>query len=356
MKVLVHGASLAGARRMGLAALGLALRGHHVVWLGPGVPEPLVASGIVEQFQGRPLWLRQRADLVLGGPRRPLRIAANGWCAGVHAMVLDLELEALRRWTLSDRWAWGSLDSAGMLDPGAGGIEDVLGVPAGLMGRWSFEPPPEAPDASHPDTEALERTCERWVARREGCAPRAAAFLDRDGTLVVEKGYLAHADDLELLETVPHGLARLKDAGFALVVISNQSGVGRGFFPLSRVYEAMARLRRELRAQEVELDAVYFCPHRPEADCDCRKPRAGLLRQAALNLNLALRRSAVIGDKRLDVETGHGVGALGILVRTGYGRDEEERAEPSGKRGPDFVAEDLGQAAEWLAARAGVSD
>src|SRR5439155_9923901 len=184
MKVLVHGASLEGARRMGLAALGLALRGHHVVWLGPGVPEPLVASGIVEQFQGRPLWVRQRADLVLGGPRRPLRIAANGWCAGVHAMVLDLELEALRRWTLSDRWAWGSLDSAGMLDPGAGGIEDVLGVPAGLMGRWSFEPPPEAPDASHPDTEALERTCERWVARREGCAPRAAAFLDRDGTLV----------------------------------------------------------------------------------------------------------------------------------------------------------------------------
>ena len=354
MRILIHGASLAeGAGRMRIAAQGLALRGHRVVWLGRGAPDSLVAAGTLEQVRTSPLRLRERADLVLGGPHQPFRIATAGWCAGAHAMVLDLEPEALRRWTLADRWAWESLDSVGLFEDPGDGTEAIEWVPPARMEKWSGAAPPPAPDPGHPDTEVLERTCERRIARTRGHAPRAAAFMDRDGTLVVEKGYLAHPDDLELVAPAARALARLRDAGFALVVISNQSGVGRGFFPLKRVYEAMARLRRELRDRGVELDAVYFCPHRPEEGCECRKPGASLLRQAASNLNLALRRSAMIGDKRLDVETGHGVGALGILVRSGYGRDEERRIEPDAKRVPDFVADDLDQAAEWLAARGG---
>jgi histidinol-phosphate phosphatase family protein len=192
-------------------------------------------------------------------------------------------------------------------------------------------------------------------SRARGHAPRPAAFVDRDGTLVVERGYLSHAEDLELLPHVARGLAILQRAGYAIVVLSNQSGVGRGFFPLARVYEAMAKLRRDLRAQGVDLDAVYFCPHRPEAGCACRKPGTALLRDAARNLNLALKRSVMIGDKLLDVETGHGAGGLGILLRTGYGADEEQRATSVG-RPPDAIVNDLASAAEWLVARGGVDD
>ena len=110
-----------------------------------------------------------------------------------------------------------------------------------------------------------------------------------------------------------------------MVVISNQSGVGRGFFPLSRVYEAMARLRHVLREHGAGIDAIYFCPHRPEAGCACRKPGIELLLRAAEDLQLSLARSAFVGDKLLDVQTGHHAGALGVLVRTGYGRDEEQQ-------------------------------
>jgi histidinol-phosphate phosphatase family protein len=337
---------------MRLAAAGLALRGHDVRWLGRHAPATLVEAGVIRHFT-RPVRRRlEPADLVLGGARQPLRTAANGWFAAVHGMLLGLDPAAVRGWTMFDRWAWGSLDSGGLFEAGTREAQtDVAGVPAASLGAWSLESPPETPASSHPDVEALERACERGIARRRGLSPRPAVFLDRDGTLVVEKGYLSHADDLQLFAGVPRALARLHAAGFILVVVSNQSGVGRGFFPVARVYEAMARLRGELRSRGVELDAVYFCPHRPEAGCDCRKPGSALLKQAASNLNLALRRSAMVGDKLLDVETGHRVGAAGILLRTGYGRDEEQRAPELGWKPPEHVAEDLEAAAIWLEER-----
>jgi len=180
---------------------------------------------------------------------------------------------------------------------------------------------------------------------------RSAAFLDRDGTLVVERGYLSDPADLELLPGAADAVRTLHAAGLAVVVISNQSGVGRGLFPLARVYQAMAALRRVLRARGAELDAIYFCPHRPEEGCDCRKPGSALLLRAAEDLQLDLRRSAMVGDKLLDVETGHRAGGLGVLVRTGYGRDEEGRlaSEPASRR-PDRVSGDLAEAAGWIVA------
>jgi histidinol phosphatase-like enzyme len=111
----------------------------------------------------------------------------------------------------------------------------------------------------------------------------------------------------------------------------------------------MARLRRLLRAQGVELDGVYFCPHRPEEGCACRKPGTALLERAAEDLNLHLRSSFMVGDKRLDVETGHRASARGVLLRTGYGRDEERR-EGGPADGPDMVCDDLLEAARWILA------
>ena len=353
MKLLVHGNSLGpGNERMRLAAAGLALRGHEVAWIGRHAPDGLVPSGVIRHVPRAARNRLERYDLVLGGAHQPFRTAANGWFAAVHGMLLGLDPAAIRAWSMAERWAWGSLDSGGLFEASAGDAEtDVAGVPVLRLGAWSLDEIPAAPDATHADVEALERACEHWIARRRGHAARPAAFLDRDGTLVIERGYLAHADDLELFPGVPRALERLRASGLTLIVVSNQSGVGRGFFPLGRVHEAMARLRRELRIHGIELDAIYFCPHRPEAGCECRKPGSTLLLHAASNLNIALKRSVMVGDKRLDVETGHRVGAAGILLRTGYGRDEEQREPEPGWKPPEFVADDLEAAAAWIEER-----
>ena len=273
-------------------------------------------------------------------------------------MVLALEAERVRRWGVVERWACHSLYTAGMAEPAE---RDALrSHPGGLaldrIGLWSDEAPPAEPDPAHPDTEWLERACERAIARHRGRAPRPAVFLDRDGTLVVERGYLSDPDDIELLPGVAQALRKLKGAGYPLVVVSNQSGVGRGLFPQSRVHEAMARLREKLREQGVELDAIYFCPHRPEEGCACRKPGSALLERAADDLQLAPRRSAMVGDKLLDAETGRRAGAFGLLVRTGYGRDEEQRIAGDTANGPDGVFEDLAAAARWILERGEAGD
>ena len=171
--------------------------------------------------------------------------------------------------------------------------------------------------------------------------------MDRDGTLVREIGYLSDPDDLELLPGVAGALRAAHAAGAVVIVISNQSGIGRGLFSARRVHETMARLRELLRAEGVELDAIYFCPHRPEEGCVCRKPAPGLLERAAEDQQLSLRSSLMVGDKRLDAGTGQAAGALGALVRTGYGREEESAIGEAGTRAPDGVFEDLGAAVSW---------
>jgi len=347
VRLLAHGPTLANAPRMRMAAAGLALRGHDVAWLDPGgAPPPAVADGLV--VVRRPIDAGA-PDVALGAAPRVAAFAWPAWLAGVHAAVIDGGTHA--RWGFPDRAAWGALDAMVLLEPGEDGA--AAGAPPHVdpdaVRAWGAAPPPDVPEVTHADVEALERACERLAARRRGVAPRPAVFLDRDGTLVVEIGYLADVDDLRVLPGVPAALRALRAAGYALVVVSNQSGVGRGLFPRSRVYEAMARLRRVLRADGVELDAIYFCPHRPDDGCACRKPAPDLLRQAAANLRIALRESAMVGDKRLDAETGRRAGARGVLVRTGYGRDEERReAGAEGWPPPAYAADDLAAAVPWL--------
>jgi D-glycero-D-manno-heptose 1,7-bisphosphate phosphatase len=352
MRVLIH-ASAPGAQRERVlcAARGLALRGHRVHWWGP-VP-PGGGAGLLAAPRGLAV-ARLEVDVVIGAGGSPARVAGLGWLTRARAMVLGLAASDLEGLGRGAQWALRSIYAMGLVDPRE---EDALRagrrpIPLERLAFWSSERVPAGPESAHPDTEILERASERALARQRAHAPRSAMFLDRDGTLVVERGYLTDAGDIELLPGVAHALRRLRSAGFALVVISNQSGVGRGLFPAAQVHEAMARLRAILRASGVELDAIYFCPHRPEAGCACRKPGIALIDRAIEDLLLTRRGSAMVGDKLLDVETGRRAGTLGILVRTGYGREAERSIAAGGPSPqPDAVCDGLDEAASFVLAR-----
>lgn len=339
--------------RLALAAAGLALRGHEVLWQGEGgrvFPEGGPAT-LHEVPRGLGL-ARHSADIVLGGPD-PIGAALAGWLVRARCMVLALDADSVRRWGHAGRGAWNTLHAWAVIDEADGALlqADPRGPDPERIALWPPQGPPTAPDATHPDTEVLERVCERALARQRGGAPRAGVFMDRDGTLVVERGYLSDPAELELLPGAVAALHDLKAAGLPVIVISNQSGVERGLFPLSRVYEVMARLRVESRAAGIELDGIYFCPHRPEDGCVCRKPGTRLLERAAEDHLLTLRGSFMVGDKLLDVETVQRAGGRGVLVRSGYGR-EQERTLAGALRGavPDHVCDDLAGASAWILA------
>jgi histidinol-phosphate phosphatase family protein len=143
-----------------------------------------------------------------------------------------------------------------------------------------------------------------------------AVFLDRDGVLIADKGYLSRPEDVEIMPGVADALTQLHRGGWRMVVVTNQSGIGRGLFSMEdceRVNERMAELL------PVQLDGVFVCPHRPDEGCDCRKPRPGLLIKAAQELGLDLAQSAMIGDRITDVEAGHAAGCrLSLLSFSGY--------------------------------------
>lgn len=167
---------------------------------------------------------------------------------------------------------------------------------------------------------------------------RRFIVLDRDGTIIEEREYLSQPEQVTLIPGAGAALRELQQMGFGLVVITNQSGVGRGFFEqadLERVHEC---LRELLEVEGVHLDGIYVCPHKPDDSCACRKPKLGLIEKAAKELGLKVQNSIVIGDKACDIEMGHAVGALTFLVRTGHGGQVENEAVA------DFVVEDLAAA------------
>ena len=166
-------------------------------------------------------------------------------------------------------------------------------------------------------------------------------LLDRDGTIMVEKGFPKEPDEVELIPGAAAAIRRLRALGLKAVVISNQSGIGRGYLTHEDVARVNARLAELLAAEGTELDAVYFCPHAPGDGCVCRKPQRTLLDRAAADLGGVLSRSFFVGDKKDDVDAGRNVGATTFLVRTGYG---EKQTFPDGA-GPDFVVADLAEAA-----------
>ncbi len=180
---------------------------------------------------------------------------------------------------------------------------------------------------------------------------RPAVFLDRDGTLNREVDYLARPEDLELLPRVGAALRSLAEAGFALVVVTNQSGIARGLFTLTELALIHERLHELLAAQGVELDAIEFCPHHPEftGPCTCRKPAPGMLLRAVADLDLDPAASWIVGDSERDLAAGRAIGARGILVLTGKGEAEAERMRRAG-RPPEGTAPDLAAAAASILA------
>jgi D-glycero-D-manno-heptose 1,7-bisphosphate phosphatase len=166
--------------------------------------------------------------------------------------------------------------------------------------------------------------------------PRPAVFLDRDGTLIEEVNYLAHPEQVRLLPGAAAAVGRLNGAGVPVVVVTNQAGVARGFFPEARVAEVHNHLDELLRAAGARIDGYFVCPHHPTEGiagfrlaCECRKPKPGLLRRAARELNLDLARSCMIGDKDSDLEAGARAGCRPVLVRTGYGATIDPAAFPA---------------------------
>ena len=177
-------------------------------------------------------------------------------------------------------------------------------------------------------------------------------FLDRDGTLNVDTGYVKSPDDFTVLPGVGAALARLKQAGARLVVVTNQSGLGRGYFS-SRDLEAIhSKLRLVLAEDGVTLDGLYFCPHHPDDHCNCRKPARGMIDRAHAELKVDLSRAYVIGDSIRDIELAKQVGAQSLLVMTGPSGAEALADLTVRDLPPDYVAEGLSQAVDWIVAHA----
>lgn len=198
------------------------------------------------------------------------------------------------------------------------------------------------------------------IASRQAAASAArhlplhgvTVFLDRDGTTNRDTGYIKIPEELQIFPGVVEAVARLKQAGARVVMITNQSGVGRGLFSLETLGAIHARLRAAFEAGGATLDGLYYCPHHPDDHCACRKPGTAMVERAAADLGLDLSRAYVVGDQQCDIELARRIGARGILVTTGptsaQALDELRREGAD----PDHVVTDLGQAVTWLFADA----
>ncbi|HEY3099272.1 MAG TPA: HAD family hydrolase [Methylomirabilota bacterium] len=186
---------------------------------------------------------------------------------------------------------------------------------------------------------------------------RPAMFIDRDGTLTEEVGYVNHPSRLRLLPRAAEAIRRLNGSGIAAVVVTNQAGLARGYFSADVLRATNDTLVALLKDEGAHLDGIYVCPHHPtegvppyRTTCDCRKPAPGLLLRAAAELNLELPASTMVGDKSSDLVPARVVGARAVLVLTGYGRGEWEYRRAEFPVAPDHVAADLLDAVEWMLA------
>lgn len=161
-----------------------------------------------------------------------------------------------------------------------------------------------------------------------------AVFLDRDGTLIEEVNYLSRVEDLRVFPCTFEALRLLKDAGFMLIVVTNQSGIGRGVYDEAAMHSIHSAMQKQLGNM---IDAFYFCPHLPCDGCLCRKPMLGMLESAASDFSVDMPGSWMIGDKKIDIETARNAGLKSGMVMTGYGRVQSKELATM----PDVLGEDL---------------
>lgn len=189
---------------------------------------------------------------------------------------------------------------------------------------------------------------------------RRAIFMDRDGTISEEVGYMNHLSRYKLLPRSLAAIRMINEAGFLAIVATNQSGVARGYFAEALVGEVHHRLQIWMREGGARLDAIYYCPHHPRegqppfrADCDCRKPRPGMLQRAALEHDIDLKGSYMIGDSRVDMEAAVAAGVQPVLVLTGYGRGLVDHQSDRLKVKPLTIADDLLEAVRFILEKEG---
>jgi len=189
---------------------------------------------------------------------------------------------------------------------------------------------------------------------------RIAVFLDRDGTISEEVSYISDPDMLRLIPKAAEAVRLINESGLLAVVVTNQSGIARGYLTESILADVHKKMHLLLKAGGAGVDGIYYCPHHPKVglpeyvkDCECRKPGTGLIEAAAKDLKIDVRGSYVIGDKIIDIELAHKAGARGILVMTGYGREEMKALGNDRKVWPDHIADDLYDAVKWILTQEG---
>jgi D-glycero-D-manno-heptose 1,7-bisphosphate phosphatase len=189
---------------------------------------------------------------------------------------------------------------------------------------------------------------------------KPAFFLDRDGTLSHEVGYVNHVSRFRLYPWAVDAVRTINRAGWLAVVVTNQAGVAHGYFPETLILEVNETMRAAMMAGGARLDGIYFCPHHPTSgppelrlDCECRKPKPGLVIRAARELGIDVARSWTVGDKPADVRLAWNTGARACLVKTGYGLGELLHNAPSWPRQPDLVTEHVLEAVQEILAREG---
>ncbi len=187
---------------------------------------------------------------------------------------------------------------------------------------------------------------------------KRAVFLDRDGTVSEEVGYVNHVGRFRLIPRAAQGIRCINESDYLAVLVTNQAGVARGYFKESLVIAVHERLEELLAENGAHLDGIYYCPHHPTAgeppyrqDCDCRKPKPGMVLAAQRDLNIDVAQSFMVGDKHSDITFAQSVGMQGVLVKTGYGLGEIEQWSAGWTEQPDQICEDLLDAVEWILSR-----
>jgi len=182
-----------------------------------------------------------------------------------------------------------------------------------------------------------------------------AVFIDRDGTLNEEVNYLSQAEKVRILPNAIEGIKLLKEAGFKIIVISNQSGVARGYFTEEDVQLINSKINELIMQSGANIDGFYYCPHHPEGAvdkyrrvCQCRKPESSLFLQAAAQKNIDIKKSFIVGDKLSDIQMSESLGARAILLLTGYGPQEREKYCSESHFTLHYIAEDLLDVARWI--------
>ena len=182
-----------------------------------------------------------------------------------------------------------------------------------------------------------------------------AVFFDRDGTINEEMGYINHPSRFKIFPFVGKALGMLKNKGYKLVLVTNQAGVARGYFSEDLVTELHIQLQRHLSESNVQFDKIYYCPHHPiegkgkyKKDCECRKPKTGMITRAQKELGIDLSRSYMIGDRYKDMLFARKIGLKGIMVLTGYGNGEYTYQSKNWEKEPDYICRDLLAAAHYI--------